>query len=185
MQTLEESLASISYLNNFHLKSADSTLSLEPVNFSLPVPQQDEPDMAAYCVSLNKFTCRFEAQIPYDNGFKVARKIIGNKGQHMKRIVKQCKFLGAIDGLKLRLRGCGSGFKEGPKQKESNDTLHLCLSSSDLEVYRYGCELVENLLKKIYRDYKKFTEGNTSLNVLKSENYPASLASAMHQFPGV
>ena len=29
------------------------------------------------CTSQNKFTCRYEIQIPNDNGFQVARRIIG------------------------------------------------------------------------------------------------------------
>ena len=31
--------------------------------------------------------------------------------------------------LKLRLRGRGSGYKEGPEQLESEEELHLCISA--------------------------------------------------------
>lgn len=32
------------------------------------------------------------------------------------------------DSIKLRLRGRGSGYKEGPNKAESDDPLHLCIS---------------------------------------------------------
>jgi hypothetical protein len=31
--------------------------------------------------------------------------------------------------VKLRLRGRGSGYKEGPEKRESQEPLHLCVSS--------------------------------------------------------
>lgn len=37
-----------------------------------------------------KFTCRYEIQIENDKEFQVARKIIGNKGYNMKRIIDAC-----------------------------------------------------------------------------------------------
>ena len=50
----------------------------------------------------------------------------------MKRIIEECNHYfeynpetqsASIDGVKLRLRGRGSGFLEGPEQKESNEHL--------------------------------------------------------------
>lgn len=65
-----------------------------------------------------KYTCKFEIQIENDNEFQVARRLIGAKGCNMKKIVELCardregKFI--PDAVKLRLRGRGSGYKEGP-----------------------------------------------------------------------
>ena len=59
----------------------------------------------------------------------MARRIIGSKGCHMKRILEECLANNenknttnetANELLKLRLRGRGSGYKEGPEQQESN-----------------------------------------------------------------
>jgi RNA recognition motif-containing protein len=59
-----------------------------------------------------KYTCKFEIQIENDKAFGVAKKIIGSKGANMKRIVDTCAKNG--DSIvKLRLRGKGSGYKEG------------------------------------------------------------------------
>lgn len=68
-----------------------------------------------------KYTCKFEIQIENDAEFQVARRLIGAKGYNMKKIVELCSkdnngnFLN--DSVKLRLRGRGSGYKEGPYNK--------------------------------------------------------------------
>jgi len=55
------------------------------------------------------------------------------------------------------LRGKGSGYKEGPEQQESNESLHLCVSAKDEVVYSSACSKVERLLTSIYSDYMEFT----------------------------
>jgi hypothetical protein len=68
-------------------------------------------------------TCRYDIQIDNDKDFQVAKKIIGSKGYNMKQIID-----GSLNGtpydphkendlIKLRLRGKGSGFKEGPAKR--------------------------------------------------------------------
>ena len=59
-----------------------------------------------------KYTCKFEIQIENDKAFGVTKKIIGSKGANMKRIVDTCASAGEST-VKLRLRGKGSGYKEG------------------------------------------------------------------------
>jgi len=102
----------------------------------------------------------------------------------MKRIIQTFKENGHNDGLKLRLWGKGSGFKEGPHKQESNDTLHLCLSSSDYEVFQQGCWYVEELMTKIYKEYSSFTSKKTGTpvcySISKSENIPASFQGTMY-----
>lgn len=58
------------------------------------------------------------------------------------------------DLIKLRLRGRGSGFKEGPAKRESDEPLHLCVSAKYHEIYTNACKYVENLLSRIYEEYK-------------------------------
>lgn len=41
--------------------------------------------------------------------------------------------------LKLRLRGKGSGYKQGPDQLESEESLHLCISAKDQLIYNHAC----------------------------------------------
>lgn len=159
------------------------------------------------CTSMNKFTCRFDIQIPNESGFRVARRIIGFKGGNMKRIIDMCKVKDAsgMHGVKLRLRGKGSGFKEGPDCRESDDELHLCVSSKFLEVsninfdsmlpqhrasittafetFQFACRSVEALLTRIYDEYAQFVLDRrgqvVSLAIKKYENNPALLFSQM------
>jgi len=79
----------------------------------------------------------------------------------MKRIIEECNTIDSIgpnsqEGVKLRLRGKGSGFLEGPEQRESEDPLNLCVSSKDKEKYDHACDEVEKLLVKVYQDYRGF-----------------------------
>lgn len=108
-----------------------------------------------------KYTCRFEIQIANDKEFQVARRLIGPKGYHMKRIVDACSkgFAGPVqEVIKLRLRGKGSGFKEGPSQQESEEALHLCISSPFADKFATACELCKELIKGVYDEYAAFCE---------------------------
>lgn len=65
----------------------------------------------------------------------------------MKSILDKCRAKYSdnwqSDHLKLRLRGSGSGFKEGPEQQESNEPLHLCVSAKNLAIFRDAQNLIE------------------------------------------
>ena len=104
-----------------------------------------------------KYTCKYEILIPNDKDFQVARRLIGSKGCNMKKILNECKQNNNInDNIKLRLRGKGSGYKEGPQNKESDEPLHLCISAKNQEEMKKACGLVDDLLNKIYDEYKKY-----------------------------
>merc|ERR1719359_1550033 len=98
---------------------------------------------------VRKYTCRFLIGIENDKEFQVARRIIGAKGANMKRIVKQTE-------AKLRLRGVGSGYFEGAGQKESSEPLQLCVSCTNGEHYSSAIHQVEDLLKRVYDEYRAF-----------------------------
>ncbi|OMJ70859.1 hypothetical protein SteCoe_31074 [Stentor coeruleus] len=123
-----------------------------------------------------KYTCRYDIQIDNDKEFQVARRIIGSKGCNMKRIIEKCcKGMNAQahDIIKLRLRGVGSGFKEGPNNEESQDSLHLCVSSKYHPKFLTAVNEIEILLKKVYKDYGEYciTKGfsDPKLMLMKTE----------------
>ena len=65
----------------------------------------------------------------------------------MKRIIDYCNDTNNFpqshmvsEGVKMRLRGKGSGFLEGYDKKESQDPLNLCISSKDKNKYKYACD---------------------------------------------
>merc|ERR1719321_2560506 len=71
-----------------------------------------------------KLLCRYNVGIEQNRAFNVVRKLLGDRGSHMKTIAENT-------GAKLRIRGCGSGFLEGPDQKEASDEpLMLCISAA-------------------------------------------------------
>lgn len=80
----------------------------------------------------------------------------------MKRIIEVCSKNApkgtANDVVKLRLRGKGSGFKEGPRQEESKEPLHLCISSRFADKYKLACEMAHELLLTVYEDYKRYAD---------------------------
>lgn len=85
--------------------------------------------MQAASSASSKLTCRYDIQIDNDRDFQVAKKIIGAKGCNMKQIIDGTLHNTPYDStkendlVKLRLRGRGSGFKEGPA-KRGNRFLH-------------------------------------------------------------
>jgi hypothetical protein len=120
---------------------------------------------------IRKYTCRFDIQIENDKEFHVARRIIGQKGTNMKRIVKQAGF-----DAKLRLRGKGSGFLEGALKQESQEPLHLCVSCKDVQGYRSAVRQVEELLEEIYLEYSEYCQ-------MRGQHFPSDLGVVMHEHP--
>ena len=120
----------------------------------------------------NKLICKFEILIPNDKEFQIAKRLIGNKGENMKKIIDECKLLDPYsnDIVKLRLRGRGSGYKEGPQNKESDEPLHLCISAKNKEGMEKASECVNDLLNKIYEDYKKHCVKNGIKPISKIAN---------------
>jgi hypothetical protein len=99
--------------------------------YQAPAAEQNMPEASQF--ALNKLTCRYEIQIENDKEFQVARRIIGSKGCNMKRVIECCNqpFKGDRtqqgELVKLRLRGRGSGFKEGPEKQgmQAAPKMHL------------------------------------------------------------
>lgn len=120
---------------------------------------------------IRKYTCRFDIQIENDKDFHVARRIIGQKGCNMKRIVKQAGF-----DAKLRLRGRGSGFLEGSQKQESQEALHLCVSCKEYEGYKSAVDQVNELLEEIYQEYQQYC-------MIKGQPYPDHLRVLMYEHP--
>jgi len=90
-----------------------------------------------------KYNCKFIIQIDNDDEFRVCRRVIGAKGCNMKKIIEEVcmRTGGKANDVKLRLRGQGSGFREGPNKEESADPLHLCISSKNIDMYNEACNI--------------------------------------------
>lgn len=66
---------------------------------------------------------------------------------------------------KIRLRGKGSGYKEGRNMEESSVPLELCVSSLNPFSFYKCCLEIESLLLSIYFQYSVFVkQSNLYLN---------------------
>lgn len=100
-----------------------------------------------------KWQCQFTIGIEEESHFHVVRRIIGIHGAHVKAIAAQ-------SGSRLRLRGRGSKFLEGPEQQESTDPLMLCMSAPDHTAYDMAVQLIIELIERVYGEYTTFCEKN-------------------------
>ncbi|KAM3135442.1 hypothetical protein pb186bvf_012461 [Paramecium bursaria] len=137
-------------LNRHHIKELDVIIKIE---FTSP----QDLEITDISDIQQKYTCRYDVQIDNDKEFQVARKIIGSKGCNMKKIIDQCLVDSSreFDLIKLRLRGKGSGYKEGPEKRESQEPLHLCVSSKHANLFSKACSQVELLLELLLKQGKK------------------------------
>jgi len=97
----------------------------------------------------------------------------GNKGiSNYKVASKMIHFVAvpiwkAIPACKTRVRGRGSGFKEGPRKVEANEPLQLCISSPSYPEYQRAVTMAESGLSQIQNEY--WTTTGTMLPVQKFE----------------
>ena len=142
---MNQNLGSVNNMNGIPMNNHQYNMSQKQYNMNMEEK------------SYGKYTCKYEILIPNDKDFQVARRLIGSKGCNMKKILNECKMSNGInDNIKLRLRGRGSGYKEGPQNKESDEPLHLCISAKNPEEMKKACAKVDDLLNKIYEEYKKY-----------------------------
>lgn len=83
-----------------------------PSNF--PHNNPNQPGNQSY---LLKFVCNYDIQIENDSKFRVTKRLIGNKGLTLKKILFDCCVKFNDFTTKIRLRGRGSGYKEGVKNE--------------------------------------------------------------------
>lgn len=147
-------------LNNKFIESLNLTLSVS-WNRTLPITKiVSKTETLVNLLDNNyKYTCKYEIEIRNCPEFQVSRRIIGPKGRNMKKIIEECvSDLPEYerDVVKLRLRGLGSGYKEAPLGVESEEPLHLCVSSKYYDKFIMACKETERLILTIYSEYDSF-----------------------------
>ena len=119
-----------------------------------------------------KYVSRYIVQIENEKNFPVTKMIIGNNGMLLRKIlIDNCINYGDHT-TKIRLRGRGSGYKEGPKNEESKDPMELCISSLNILSFTRCSYAIESLLLKIYYDYYMYQCKMYNDKKIESNNYP-------------
>ncbi|CEG38865.1 cleavage and polyadenylation specificity factor cpsf30-like [Plasmopara halstedii] len=109
-------------------------------------PSQDGPKDPNEPAFLEKLIVGIEN----DSEFGVTRRIIGPAGSNMKRISVE-----AGGNAKIRVRGRGSGSKEGGPE-DVDEPLMVLVSAENERSFRIACSLTTELLAAIHRDYQMF-----------------------------
>ena len=125
-----------------------------------------------------KYVSRYIVQIENEKNFPVTKMIIGNNGMLLRKILlDNCIKYGDLT-TKIRLRGKGSGYKEGINNEESKDPMELCISSLNALSFSRCSLAIENLLLQIYYQYylyqcKNFNNkmGNSPITMKKILKY--------------
>lgn len=129
---------------------------------------------------VQKITCKYELDVFDDqhaHGFLLSKRIIGPKGSNMKKIIEECfndrPF--ESDSVKLRLRGRGSGYREGPSNKECNEPLHMCISTKNQLYYDRCTGLIERLLLDICQSYDTYIHKNQKTHEQQQHRPPYNI----------
>ena len=115
-----------------------------------------------------KYVSRYIVQIENEKNFPVTKMIIGNNGKLLRQILLENCINFGDHTTKIRLRGRGSGYKEGPKNEESKDPMELCISSLNMISYLRCSQAIENLLLHVYYQYYLYQCNN--MNLEKKDN---------------
>ena len=103
-----------------------------------------------------KYVSRYIVQIENEKNFPVTKMIIGNNGMYLRNILYNNCIKFGDQSTKIRLRGRGSGYKEGPNKEESKDPMELCISSLNPISFQRCSTEIENLLQQIYYKYYNY-----------------------------
>jgi len=98
---------------------------------------------------MSKTLCRYHVGIEQDRAFNVKGMLLGEKGYRMRTIAENT-------GAKLRIRGRGSGFLEGPDKKEADEPLMICVSAETCDGFKVAVQDIESLLENVHNKYREF-----------------------------
>jgi len=102
-------------------------------------------------------------------GFKVNSKLVGKNGETVKNIMNDCG-----NNTRLRLRGRGSGYREGPLQMEAPEDLHFMVSAEDVETMKTAIAKTEELIESVREEYLEFLDSPKS-QLLGAESEQAGM----------
>jgi len=132
-------------------EEVSSTGSMETEQTEAEQEQEPEASGAMRQRTRNRkkrLCCSFvmTTSLPRLESWDFVPRLIGRGGSNMKKIASACKG-------KIRVRGKGSGYLEGPNQKEAALPLQVALSCESAEDFAIGRRMVINLLDSMARAF--------------------------------
>merc|ERR1719321_1695895 len=123
-----------------------------PMGAPMPAPggYGMQPPPVSSPKNQRKYTCKIQVGIENDNEFGVSQKVIQQVARKIWKDISQFQEMGG----KTRLRGRGSGFLEGPEQKEAREPLQLCISCRDPNHYAKAKDMATFQLEAIHDEYR-------------------------------
>lgn len=123
-----------------------------------------------------KYVSRYIVQIENEKNFPVTKMLIGNNGMLLRNIILENCIKNGDYTTKIRLRGKGSGYKEGPNNEESQDPMELCISSLNFISFTRCTFAIEAILSKVYYQYFLYQCNG------KENNYPTMKKILKYQY---
>mmetsp|Transcript_20735 Transcript_20735/g.28969 ORF Transcript_20735/g.28969 Transcript_20735/m.28969 type:complete len:415 (+) Transcript_20735:89-1333(+) len=99
------------------------------------------------------FSAKVVVDVPNAPGFNLKHRVIGPMGGFMKHIEDRA-------GIRVFLRGRGSGFIEGALGHEMEEPMFLYLAAPNRDSLEVGRVLAEDLVKTIADDFVHYAQGN-------------------------
>ncbi|KAL1917503.1 uncharacterized protein VTP21DRAFT_3896 [Calcarisporiella thermophila] len=91
--------------------------------------------------------------IPFepDSSFNIRGKVVGPQGSYVKHIEQEA-------GVRIFLKGKGSGFVEYQTGSEAADPMHIVIASSDIDKIEKAEELVRDLLNTVKEEFENYKQ---------------------------
>lgn len=91
---------------------------------------------------------RFVEAVPIDiqgSSYEIKRRLLGNNASTIIQLIDE---IGSKSSIRIRIRGIGSGFIEGPNQQELQEPLHFNVSAETEELLQTAVQRVKGLVAK-------------------------------------
>jgi hypothetical protein len=98
---------------------------------------------------------RFVEILPVDiqgNLFEIRRRLLGNNAANVMQIVDS---VGNKHNIRVRIRGIGSGFTEGPNQQEFPEPLHFNVSTENEQLMATVVGKLQELISRVRREFQQ------------------------------
>jgi hypothetical protein len=87
--------------------------------------------------------------IPSSNLYEVRRRLLGNAAVNITQIVDS---IGSKQSIRVRMRGMGSGFTEGPNQQELPEPMHFNVSAENEGLLAQTVSKLKDHIAKVRRE---------------------------------